>query len=260
MAEGLGNLVGMSAGQHIDYDALVRGAIQEAKRSVVRTVLQQVAKSGLVGGHHFLIAFNTQAPGVSLSKRLRDKYPVEMTIVLQHRFWDLEVSDDRFEVKLTFDSIPERLAIPYTAIKAFYDPSVPYMMPFDDGDGTSDAQRNGDESGNDTNVHAGSRGERRRDKTQRRPRAVEPRAGDGEADVPTATPPRPVEAVADPDTRPQTKPVVSVPAQPLTRAKPAVAEVQQEPPAKPDDAEKGDAGGGSGGAKVLDLSSFRKKK
>ncbi len=79
---------------------------------MVRMVLARVAKTGLPGEHHFYIAFDTQAPGVSLSKRLREKYPKEMTVVLQHRFWDLGVSDDRFEVKLTFDGIPERLSVP----------------------------------------------------------------------------------------------------------------------------------------------------
>jgi hypothetical protein len=71
---------------------------------------------------------------VSLSKRLREKYPKEMTVVLQHRFWDLGVTDERFEVKLTFDGIPERLCIPFAAIKVFFDPSVPYGLQFEDSD------------------------------------------------------------------------------------------------------------------------------
>lgn len=118
----------MTAEPHIDYEALAQGAM----RAVVRTVLQRVAKSGLPGEHHFYIAFNTKAPGVSLSQRLRERYPEEMTVVLQHRFWDLIVTDDRFEVNLTFDSIPERLVVPYTSIKVFFDPSVPYGLQFDD--------------------------------------------------------------------------------------------------------------------------------
>lgn len=113
----------------IDYEALELGA----KRGIVRTVLERVAKDGgLPGGHHFYVAFNTQMPGVTMSKRLRERYPNDMTIVLQHRYWDLFVSEDRFEVKLTFESIPERLVIPYAAIRQFYDPSVPYGMQFDD--------------------------------------------------------------------------------------------------------------------------------
>lgn len=118
----------MTAEPHIDYEALAQGAM----RAVVRTVLQKVAKTGLPGEHHFYIAFNTKAPGVSLSQRLRERYPEEMTVVLQHRFWDLIVTDDRFEVNLTFDSIPERLVVPFTSIKVFFDPSVPYGLQFDD--------------------------------------------------------------------------------------------------------------------------------
>jgi hypothetical protein len=91
-----------------------------------------VAKSGLPGEHHFYIAFRTDAPGVSLSKRLIQKYPEEMTVVLQHRFWNLIVSDDRFEVKLTFDGVEERLSVPFAAIKVFFDPSVPYGLQFED--------------------------------------------------------------------------------------------------------------------------------
>lgn len=118
----------MTAEPHIDYEALAQGAM----RAVVRTVLTRVAKSGLPGEHHFYIAFNTEAPGVSLSQRLRERYPEEMTVVLQHRFWDLTVTEDRFEVNLTFDSIPERLVVPFSAIKVFFDPSVPYGLQFDD--------------------------------------------------------------------------------------------------------------------------------
>ncbi|HEU0158575.1 MAG TPA: ClpXP protease specificity-enhancing factor SspB [Hyphomicrobiaceae bacterium] len=120
----------MTAEPHIDYEALA----QVAMRSMVRMVLARVAKTGLPGEHHFYIAFDTQAPGVSISKRLREKYPKEMTVVLQHRFWDLGVSDDRFEVKLTFDGIPERLSVPFAAIKVFFDPSVPYGLQFEDSD------------------------------------------------------------------------------------------------------------------------------
>jgi uncharacterized protein len=120
----------MTAEPNIDYEALA----QVAMRSMVRMVLARVAKTGLPGEHHFYIAFDTQAAGVSLSKRLREKYPKEMTVVLQHRFWDLGVSDDRFEVKLTFDGIPERLSVPFAAIKVFFDPSVPYGLQFEDSD------------------------------------------------------------------------------------------------------------------------------
>jgi uncharacterized protein len=120
----------MTAEPHIDYEALA----QVAMRSMVRMVLARVAKTGLPGEHHFYIAFDTQAPGVSISKRLREKYPKEMTVVLQHRFWDLGVSEERFEVKLTFDGIPERLSVPFAAIKVFFDPSVPYGLQFEESE------------------------------------------------------------------------------------------------------------------------------
>ncbi|MDX2288026.1 MAG: ClpXP protease specificity-enhancing factor SspB [Hyphomicrobiaceae bacterium] len=112
----------------IDYEALA----QDAFRGIVRAVLQRAAKSGLPGDHHFYISFDTKAAGVMLSKRLKEKYPSEMTIVLQHRFWDLAVTDERFEVKLTFDGIPERLVVPFKALKVFLDPSVRYGLQFED--------------------------------------------------------------------------------------------------------------------------------
>jgi hypothetical protein len=120
----------MTVERDIDYEALA----QSAMRGIVRTVLTRVAKSGLPGEHHFYIAFKTDSPGVILSKRLKEKYPEEMTVVLQHRFWDLIVSEERFEVKLTFDSIPERLVVPFASIKVFFDPSVPYGLQFDEAD------------------------------------------------------------------------------------------------------------------------------
>jgi hypothetical protein len=118
------------AAEPIDYDTLT----QDALRGVVRSVLVQAAKSGLPGDHHFYISFDTSASGVVLSKRLKDKYPAEMTIVLQHRYWDLSVEDDGFEVKLTFDGIPERLVVPFAAIRVFFDPSVRYGLQFEDPD------------------------------------------------------------------------------------------------------------------------------
>ena len=112
----------------IDYESLA----QDALRGVVRTVLSRVAHlEQLPGSHHFYISFNTNGEGVGISKRLKEQYPDEMTIVLQHRYWDLQVHDDRFEVKLTFNSIPERLVVPYAALKVFFDPSVPYGLQFE---------------------------------------------------------------------------------------------------------------------------------
>ncbi len=110
----------------IRYDVLA----QDALRGVIRTVLTRVAKSGLPGQHHLYISFDTQAPGAYLSKRLRQQYPEEMTIVLQYQFWDLLVSEDRFEVKLSFNNVPERLVVPFAAVKAFFDPSVQFGLQF----------------------------------------------------------------------------------------------------------------------------------
>lgn len=125
----------MTSDSKIDYEALS----QDAMRGLIRTVLQRTARIGLPGEHHFYISFDTNAPGVSISKRLREKYPSEMTIVLQHRFWDLTVNEERFEVKLTFDGIPERVVVPFTAIKVFFDPSVRYGLQFEEPEFNSEA-------------------------------------------------------------------------------------------------------------------------
>jgi hypothetical protein len=115
----------------IDYEVMA----QDAMRGIVRTALRQVAALGyLPGEHHFYIAFDTRAPGVVLSKRLKERYPEEMTIVLQHQFRNLIVDDDHFEVTLSFDSKLERLAVPLRAVRVFFDPSVPYGLQFDSSD------------------------------------------------------------------------------------------------------------------------------
>jgi hypothetical protein len=101
-------------------------------RGVVRTVLKDAAAKGLPGDHHFFITFDTQAQGVKLSPRMRAQYPQDMTIVLQHQFWDLSVTDDVLEVGLSFNGIPERLVVPLAAIKSFVDPSVKFGMQFAD--------------------------------------------------------------------------------------------------------------------------------
>ncbi|MEJ8574319.1 SspB family protein [Microbaculum marinum] len=113
----------------IRYDLLA----QEALRGVVRTVLADVAKNGLPGDHHFFIGFSTTAPGVRVSNRLRESYPEEMTVVLQHQFWDLEVTDTGFSISLSFNGVPERLVVPFSAIKGFLDPSVQFGLQFDAG-------------------------------------------------------------------------------------------------------------------------------
>ena len=111
----------------IRYDLLA----QQALRGVVRTVLADVAKKGLPGEHHFKITFNTTAPGVRLSDRLRAQYPEAMTIILQHQFWDLAVNERAFEVGLSFGGISERLAVPFDSIIAFYDPAVQFGFQFE---------------------------------------------------------------------------------------------------------------------------------
>jgi hypothetical protein len=90
----------------------------------------QAAETGLLAGHHFYITFRTNAPGVGMSDHLRAKYPEEMTIVIEHQFWDLTVTDESFAVTLSFNNRPERLTIPFTAIGAFADPSVKFGLQF----------------------------------------------------------------------------------------------------------------------------------
>ncbi len=168
----------MTEERQIDYDALLHEALRDAQRAVMRNILTKVAEQGgLPGEHHFYISFNTLAPGVSIAPRLLQKYPSEMTIVLQHRFWDLFVQADRFEVKLTFDGIRERLLIPFAAVRMFFDPSVPYGLQFDE---PSEARTpnmgevlgiTGGRSGRASGKTQGERGERpsaERKKTQRK--------------------------------------------------------------------------------------------
>ena len=111
----------------IRYDILA----QDALRGVLRKVLSEVAKTGLPGEHHFYITFATKAPGVRISSRLLSQYPEDMTIVLQHQFWDLTVTDHAVEVGLSFNGVPERLLVPFSALKAFVDPSVQFALQFE---------------------------------------------------------------------------------------------------------------------------------
>ena len=106
----------------IRYDLLV----QDALRSVVRKVLSDTARSGLIGEHHFNIAFKTQAAGVVVPAAVKQRFPDEMSIILQHEFWDLVVREDAFEVSLNFSRKPERLTVPFDSITGFTDPSVPF--------------------------------------------------------------------------------------------------------------------------------------
>jgi uncharacterized protein len=122
------------ATDHIRYDVLARDAL----RGVLRRVLTDAAEHGLPGEHHFFITFLSTADGVKLSPRLLAQYPEEMTVILQHQFWDLVVSDDRFEVGLSFGGIPERLVVPFNAIKSFFDPSVQFGLQFEPADAVTD--------------------------------------------------------------------------------------------------------------------------
>ena len=113
---------------HIRYDLLT----QQALRGVVRNVLTEAAKKGLPGEHHFYISFDTRAEGVRLSDRLKAQYPEQMTVILQHQFWDLEVDEDGFSVGLSFGGVPEKLTVPFETIKGFFDPSVQFGLQFED--------------------------------------------------------------------------------------------------------------------------------
>ena len=112
----------------IPYDEIV----QEALRAVVGRVLGSIVDGGsmLPGAHHFYITFKTGAPGVSIPPHLRERFPDEMTIVLQNKFWDLEVLPQSFSVSLTFNQVPAKLTIPFAAITAFVDPAVDFGLQF----------------------------------------------------------------------------------------------------------------------------------
>ncbi len=106
---------------------------------MVRDALRKVEKSGLPGEHHFYIQFNTRYPGVSIGERLSAKYPREMTVVMQHQFYNLQVTEERFQVELTFDNIAEKLVIPFAAVKGFLDPAVQFGLQFEVVDVKEDA-------------------------------------------------------------------------------------------------------------------------
>ena len=209
----------------IRYDLLV----QEALRGVVRNVLSEAARNGLQGDHHFFITFKTSAPGLRLSNRMRERYPDEMTIILQHQFWDLGVTDHAFEVGLSFSNVPERLLIPFAAITSFMDPSVQFGLKFDLQDGATPAET---------------------PDTEPKLPALAP--------APKALPAkRTLTAVASSDqagSKPvETAPTTGKPAERKT-AKPTLAKVAD----KPADAEA-DAKTDEGGTKVVSIDSFRKK-
>ena len=120
-------MTGTVADSLIPYDEIV----QEALRAVVGRVLNTVAATqALPGAHHFYITFKTQAPGVDIPKRLIERFPDEMTIVMQNRYWDLVVDDERFSIGLSFNQVPSKLVIPYSSVTGFHDPSVNFELRF----------------------------------------------------------------------------------------------------------------------------------
>jgi hypothetical protein len=125
------------------YDLMV----QEALKGVVRKILTEAGRDGLPGEHHFYVTFRSTAPGVRLSQRLREKHPEEMTIVLQHQFWDLSVGEHSFEVGLSFSGVPERLLVPFDAITTFFDPSVQFGLKFETQDAPDAASANDQATG-----------------------------------------------------------------------------------------------------------------
>jgi len=158
----------------IRYDILA----QDALRGVLRKVLSEVAKTGLPGEHHFYITFATKAPGVRISSRLVNQYPEDMTIVLQHQFWDLSVTEHAVEVGLSFNGVPERLLVPFSAVKAFVDPSVQFALQFEPSIPSAEAEAEEDEI-EETESAAG----------EAQGKVVPgPKAGEARAEKPKATP------------------------------------------------------------------------
>ncbi|MGX5775754.1 SspB family protein [Methylorubrum zatmanii] len=208
----------------IRYDLLV----QDALRGVVRKVLTDAARDGLSGEHHFYISFRTEAPGVRMSQRLREKYPQDMTIVLQHQFWDLGVTEHSFEVGLSFSGVPERLLIPFDALSGFFDPSVQFGLKFDLNEGEEAEQP--EESQPSAPVKAGPRG------AASEPAEIKPR-GTGLATIQGGA-----------------KIVPALPAAGKPKQDDASEGAAGE--SKPEAAEKGDR---DGTAEVVSLDAFRKK-
>ena len=213
---------------YIRYDLLT----QQALRAVVRRVLADVAKNGsLPGEHHFYVTFDTRAPGVKLSPRLREQYPEEMTIVLQHQFWDLTVTEGHFEVGLSFDGVPEKLHVPLDAVKGFFDPSVQFGLQFENISDAKDAS-NGIEK-----------------PAEEAPRLAKPRRKPiVEAEPPAATGPA----------SPQKPEVAKAEAASASRSEPEPAKAEPpKPPAIVAGTDKPDKP--AGGAEVVRLDRFRKK-
>jgi hypothetical protein len=174
---------------HIRYDILA----QEALRGMVRRVLMDTAKNGLPGEHHFYISFDTRAEGVRLSPRMLAQYPTEMTVVLQHQFWDLVVTESGFEVGVSFGGVPERLAVPFAAVKGFFDPSVQFGLQFEEM-ADAEAQEGAQEPG-----EASERAPAGKDRDAARPPAEHKAMTQTSMAVPVAANPEPAETSSDAD-------------------------------------------------------------
>ena len=129
----------------IDYGNLMHRAM----RGLIQTVLQDVADNGLPGNHHFFITFDTNAEGVEIADWLRSRYPQEMTVVIQHWFENLEVTNDGFSVTLNFGNQPEPLIIPFDAVRTFVDPSVEFGLRFETHSDEDEEEEDGDDDGDD---------------------------------------------------------------------------------------------------------------
>jgi hypothetical protein len=131
----------------IPYDEIV----QEALRDVVGRVLGEVERTGgLPGEHHFYITFKTRMPGVQIPKHLSNRFPDEMTIVLQHRFWDLKVEADVFSIGLSFGGVPSTLRVPFAAVTDFVDPAVDFSLKFQSNGGAEAAHEEHERAENDS--------------------------------------------------------------------------------------------------------------
>jgi hypothetical protein len=180
----------------IRYDLLV----QEALRSVVRKVLGDAARDGLPGEHHFFVTFRTDAPGVRISQRTKERFPEEITIILQHQFWDLSVTEFGFEVGLSFSNVPERLSVPWEALTGFFDPSVEFGLKFELQDLEPEEGANDTEPAPRPTAVPAAPAAKPAARSEKAPRG----AGSEPTEVPPAAKPR-----AKAETKPEAKPEVA---------------------------------------------------
>ncbi len=209
--------------------------IQEALRGAVRSILIDISRTGFPGDHHFYVSFRTRARGVQMSERLLKQYPDEMTIVLQHQFWDLSVGEKEFSVGLSFKQVPEKLVIPFEAITSFVDPTVHFALKFEVAE-ASDAEKSPAPAARPlapVPVQSADKDEPLQEKSAA-PRRLTPKAGNASSET-SKTPEKAQEKAQD---------------------KPAAKE-QEKPGGKPD-AEAQTAGGNEPG-KVVSIDAFRKK-